>query len=271
MKKRKLSWTTLSLFGVLLVGLGILLYPSVSQWWNITRQSYAVDQYEDSVEKMQDKERERLFEEAENYNEEIKAISNPLVNYDQVDNYKDTLQIQGQDVIGFLEIDSINVNMPIYHSTSPDILNIGVGHLEGTTLPIGGEGNHSVLTTHAGAPHARLFTDLLELEEGDTFTITVLDRIMTYEVDQLKTVLPHEVESLEAAEDKDYVTLFTCTPYGINTHRYLVRGHRIENPQPVEEKEDSNYKNIILIALIVTLSLILLLVFRRKKKSSTKI
>ena len=137
--------------------------------------------------------------------------------------------INGVGIMGYIDIDAIGVELPIYHGTSPDVLNVAVGHLEGSSLPIGGEGSHCVLSAHRGLPSARLFTDLDQLQEGDTFTITVLDRLLTYEIDQILIVEPEQVDALAITPGEDYCTLVTCTPYGINTHRLLVRGRRVEN------------------------------------------
>ena len=152
----------------------------------------------------------------------------PLGNYEKVPGYYDTLKVGDTDIIGYLKIEKIGVELPIYHGTSNEVLNSGVGHLEGSSLPVGGESTHSVMSAHRGLRSAKLFTDLDHLEIGDTFKITVLDQVLTYQVDQVKTVTPKEFEDLQIVEGKDYCTLFTCTPYGINTHRLLVRGISIE-------------------------------------------
>jgi sortase A len=177
---------------------------------------------------MDDGETERLFAEAQAYNESLASIYAPLTNYDDVPGYEDILNISGTGIIGYITIPVINAEFPIYHGTSAEVLNVAAGHLQGSSLPIGGESTHAVISAHRGLPSARLFTDLDQLVEGDTFTITVLDRVLTYEVDKISIVLPDEVDKLAIVSGEDYVTLMTCTPYGVNTHRLLVRGHRIE-------------------------------------------
>ena len=169
-----------------------------------------------------------MFQVAYDYNQALYETDYPLMDYEEIPGYYDTLKLPGSSMIGYVKIDKIGVELPIYHGTSDEVLNVGVGHLEGTSLPVGGENTHSVMSAHRGLPSAKLFTDLDRLEPGDTFQITVLDQVLTYQVDQVKVITPTEVEDLLIAEGKDYCTLFTCTPYGINTHRLLVRGIRIE-------------------------------------------
>lgn len=217
---------------VFIVGLCILLYPSVSDWWNDRVQSRVVEVYDESVAAMEAEDYTAYFEAAQAYNEMLaeigsdKTISNP----DLVDgDYWNLLNVTGSGMIGYITIDKIDVELPIYHGTSSGILSSGAGHLEGTSLPIGGESTHSVISAHRGLPSSTLFTNLDELEVGDVFTITVLNQVYTYEVDRISIVLPDEIEKLYIEEGKDYCTLMTCTPYGINTHRLLVRGVRVEN------------------------------------------
>ena len=169
-----------------------------------------------------------MFQAAYDYNQALYETDYPLMDYEEIPGYYDTLKLPGSSIIGYVKIDKIGVELPIYHGTSDEVLNVGVGHLEGTSLPVGGENTHSVMSAHRGLPSAKLFTDLDRLEPGDTFQITVLDQVLTYQVDQVKVITPTEAEDLLIAEGKDYCTLFTCTPYGINTHRLLVRGIRIE-------------------------------------------
>lgn len=226
MKKHRL---TIILIAVLLVGLSLLLYPSFADWWNSFHQTKAIVDYDQAIQEMNKADYTALFEEAEDYNRRIKQIEHPLVFHKNVTGYNEALNILGNGVIGYIEIPKINVSLPIYHGTSESVLQVAVGHLEGTTLPIGGEGNHCVLSAHRGLPSAQLFSDLDKMEVGDEFTITVLDRLLTYRVDSIIIVKPHQVEPLYPVEGEDYCTLFTCTPYGVNSHRLLVRGHRVDN------------------------------------------
>ena len=211
-----------------LVGISMLLYPSFSNYWNSKTQSRAIVDYEAVLEHLKPEDYSALFQAAYDYNRALYETDYPLMDYEEVPGYYDTLKLPGSSIIGYVKIDKIGVELPIYHGTSDEVLNVGVGHLEGSSLPVGGESTHSVMSAHRGLPSAKLFTDLDRLELGDTFQITVLDQVLTYQVDQVKVITPTEVEDLQIAEGKDYCTLFTCTPYGINTHRLLVRGIRIE-------------------------------------------
>ncbi len=211
-----------------LVGVSLLLYPAFSNYWNSKTQSRAIVDYEAVLEHLKPEDYSAMFQAAYDYNRALYETDYPLMDYEEIPGYYDTLKLPGSSIIGYVKIDKIGVELPIYHGTSDEVLSVGVGHLEGTSLPVGGENTHSVMSAHRGLPSAKLFTDLDRLEPGDTFQITVLDQVLTYQVDQVKVITPTEVEDLMIAEGKDYCTLFTCTPYGINTHRLLVRGIRIE-------------------------------------------
>jgi len=211
-----------------LVGISLLLYPAFSNYWNSKTQSRAIVDYEAVLEHLKPEDYSAMFQAAYDYNRALYETDFPLMDYEEIPGYYDTLKLPGSSIIGYVKIDKIGVELPIYHGTSDEVLNVGVGHLEGTSLPVGGENTHSVMSAHRGLPSTKLFTDLDRLEPGDTFQITVLDQVLTYQVDQVKVITPTEVEDLLIAEGKDYCTLFTCTPYGINTHRLLVRGIRIE-------------------------------------------
>ncbi|MCD8321763.1 MAG: class C sortase [Oscillospiraceae bacterium] len=227
---------TIILILVFLIGLGILLYPSVSEWWNSRVQSRAVAVYDEAVAAMSETDYTAYWEAAEAYNETLFEIgsASAIANTDLVDEeYWDLLDVGGTGIMGYITIEKINVELPIYHGTSASVLSAGAGHLEGTSLPVGGASTHTVISAHRGLPSALLFTNLDQLEVGDTFTITVLDQVLTYEVDQISIVLPSEIENLYIEEGQDYCTLMTCTPYGINTHRLLVRGVRTANAEDV--------------------------------------
>ena len=211
-----------------LIGISVLLYPAFSNYWNSKTQSRAIVDYESVLEHLEPEDYSAIFQTAYDYNEALRAVKFPLRDYDEVPGYYDTLKMEGTSIIGYVKIDKIGVELPINHGTSDAVLNRGVGHLEGSSLPVGGESTHSVMSAHRGLPSAKLFTDLDRLEMGDTFQIIVLDRVLTYQVDQVKVITPREIDNLQIVEGKDYCTLFTCTPYGINTHRLLVRGIRIE-------------------------------------------
>ena len=211
-----------------LVGICILLYPAFSDFWNSKTQSRVITDYESVLDNLDENEYSAIFERAHAYNKALYETNYPLMDYKNVPGYYDALRITDNEMIGYLKIDRIGVELPIYHGTSDDVLNRGVGHLEGSSLPIGGENTHSIMSAHRGLPSSKLFTDLDRLERGDTFQIIILDQVLTYQVDQIKVITPTEVEDLQIIEGGDYCTLFTCTPYGINTHRLLVRGVRIE-------------------------------------------
>ncbi len=211
-----------------LVGICILLYPAVSDYWNSKTQSRAITNYESVLENLNVADYSAIFEDAYAYNEALYKTKYPLMDYEQVTGYFDTLSVTDNQMIGYLKIDRINVELPIFHGTSDETLNKGVGHLQGSSLPVGGENTHSVMSAHRGLPSSKLFTDLDRMEIGDTFQIIVLNQVLTYRVDFIKIIEPTDVSDLEIINGGDYCTLFTCTPYGINTHRLLVRGVRIE-------------------------------------------
>ena len=217
-----------------LVGVSLLLYPAVSDYWNSKTQTRAIVNYESVLEYLEPEDYSGIFQEAYDFNRRLyESEVNPLLYPEFFPEYNDTIKVTDYGMIGYLKIDRIGVELPIYHGTSPEVLSYGVGHLEGSSLPVGGENTHSVMSAHRGLPSARLFTDLDRVELGDTFKVTVLDQVLTYQVDQIKIIEPNKMEDLMIVEGKDYCTLFTCTPYGINTHRLLVRGIRIET---IEEK-----------------------------------
>ena len=211
-----------------MVGICILLYPTLSDYWNSKTQSRAVTNYESVLENLDEDVYKSIFENAYAYNKALYETNYPLMDYKKVPGYYETLSITENDMIGYLKIDRIGIELPIYHGTSDDVLNKGVGHLEGSSLPVGGENTHCVMSAHRGLPSSKLFTDLDRMEIGDTFQIVVLDQVLTYQVDFVKIIEPTDVSDLQIIEGGDYCTLFTCTPYGINTHRLLVRGIRIE-------------------------------------------
>ena len=225
----KKTWPTVIVIVCFLIGLSLLLYPSVSNWWNSIHASSVIIDYAAAQKNLSDEECEALFAAAEAYNRSISEIDFPLMYYDQVEGYEQTLNLDGSGVMGYITIPKIDVKLPVLHGTSEGVLQKAVGHLEGTSLPTGGTGNHCVLSAHCGLPSARLFTDLDQMKTGDQFTLTVLNRELIYEIDQILTVEPQEVEALYPVEGEDYCTLVTCTPYGVNSHRLLVRGRRIQS------------------------------------------
>lgn len=211
-----------------LVGICILLYPTFSDYWNSKTQSRAIVNYESVLDDLEPEDYTGIFNSAHAYNKALYETEQPMIDYPSVAGYFDTLRISNNDMIGYIKIDRIGVELPIYHGTSDEVLNKGVGHLQGSSLPVGGANTHSVMSAHRGLPSSKLFTDLDRMEIGDTFQIIVLDQVLTYQVDFIKVIEPNDLSDLQIIEGGDYCTLFTCTPYGINTHRLLVRGIRIE-------------------------------------------
>ena len=226
--KKHLS--TIILILVFLTGLSLLLYPTVSDYWNSFHQSRAIATYASDVAALNNDDYDHLWTAARAYNQRLAQRENPLIQSEEdLEEYRTLLDITGTGVMGYIEIPELKVSLPVYHGVDEGVLQIAIGHIPGTSLPVGGQGTHSVLSGHRGLPSAKLFTNLDQLCEGDTFLLRVLDETLTYEVDQILIVEPHEVEPLAIDPGQDYCTLVTCTPYGINTHRLLVRGHRIEN------------------------------------------
>ncbi len=229
MQSRK---STIILLAFFFIGLSVLLYPSVSSYWNSRTQSEAIVDYETMLANYKPEDYSSIFETADQYNLDLAALESPLRDHKQIDDaYWKTLDISGTGMMGYLTVPKIGQELPVYHGTSDAVLSIAVGHFEGTSLPVGGETTHSVVSAHRGLPTAVLFTHLDRMEIGDTFYFTILDRTITYEVDQIRIVEPHDTGLIQIEDGKDYCTLLTCTPYGINTHRLLVRGHQIDATQ----------------------------------------
>lgn len=217
------------LAAVFLLGASVMLYPPVSEWWNGKVQSKAIINYSDTLDAMSGEDYSQLFEAAEDYNRRLAATELGFYAPELVEGYSEALSVDGSDIMGYIVINKIDVTLPIYHGTGEEVLSKGAGHLEGSSLPIGGEGTHTVISAHRGLPTAKMFTNLDRLEIGDVFTLYIYNRELSYEVDSILTVDPDDTDALLPAEGEDYCTLLTCTPYGINTKRLLVRGHRVEN------------------------------------------
>lgn len=258
----------------MITGLSLLLYPTVANWWNSFHSSRAVANYSNIVESLDTSTYEMMLSEAEKYNEDLLTEYDRFTNADPDDErYNSLLNITGDGMMGHIEIPSINVSLPIYHGTSEAVLGIGVGHIQGTSLPTGGDSTNCVLSGHRGLPSAKLFTDLDKMVEGDKFMIYTLNETFTYEVDRIRIVEPQDIAELAIVEGEDICTLVTCTPYGVNTHRLLVIGHRVENAKgDVVVTSDAMQIEPIIVAPIVAapiliLLFIMLLVTSRKKKS----
>jgi sortase A len=227
--------STILLILILLIGLSLVLYPTISNWWNETRSSKVISDYSELVAEMDDAQYEQLWSDAIAYNASRVGASNPyLLTPEQEALYPTLLNVDGNGVMGYVEIPSIGVTLPLYHTVDEEILQVAVGHVEWSDLPVGGEGTHCVLSGHRGLPSAKLFTDLDDLRIGDLFMLRILDSLLTYEVDQILIVDPDDTDDLRQVQGQDLCTLVTCTPYGVNTHRLLVRGHRVENTPETE-------------------------------------
>ena len=229
-KKKNDRMVNMVLVGILLLGIAILGYPSFADWWNSFHQTRAVASYMSAVANLDQEEYDRIIGEAEAYNQELSETGVIwTMTEEEEERYFNLLSIADNSIMGYIDIPKISITLPIYHGTDESVLQIAIGHIAGTSLPVAGEGSHCVVSGHRGLPSAKLFTDIDKLVEGDTFTLSVMNRTLTYEVDQIRVVEPTDLSNLQIEEGQDYCTLVTCTPYGINTHRLLVRGHRTEN------------------------------------------
>ena len=275
MKKKWMSrLMTLLIVVVFVAGLSFLLYPTASNLWNQAHQSRAIATYTEQVEKLDDSSNKEMLKAARKYNKELlKKADHWKLSKKDKKKYESLLDVSGTGIMGYIEIPKIDCSLPVYHGTDEGALQIAIGHLEGSSLPVGGKSSHCVLSGHRGLPSARLFTDLDQMEEGDTFILNILGHKLAYEVDQIKVVLPEEMSDLEIQEGKDLCTLVTCTPYGINTHRLLVRGHRVKyvETKVQEQKEVSKSKTdtrLVIagaVAGAVVLFIIIFAVRRRRK------
>lgn len=271
MKKKHISTIIIAL--IFLAGLGFLLYPTVSNLWNRAHQSRAIATYTKQVEKLDDSQNKEMLKAARKYNKSLlKKSDHWKLSKKDKKKYESLLDVSGTGIMGYIEVPKIDCSLPIYHGTDEGALQIAIGHLEGSSLPVGGKSTHCVLSGHRGLPSARLFTDLDQMEEGDVFVLNVLGRKLAYEVDQIKVVLPDEMSDLEIVQGKDLCTLVTCTPYGINTHRLLVRGHRTkyieETVVRVQKEAEKKETGIWLLAGggAVFLIIIIIVVVKRHRK-----
>ncbi|MCC8045768.1 MAG: class C sortase [Clostridiales bacterium] len=267
-------FTTILLLLILLAGVSLLLYPTVSDYWNSFHQSRAIATYVDAVADLDESDYEEMWAAAAAYNEALLENSDRWnLTEEEEEEYNSILDVTGTGIMGYIEIPKIDVYLPIYHGTDEGVLEVAIGHLSGSSFPVGGEGTHCVVSGHRGLPSAKLFTDLDELEEGDIFMMYVLGQTLTYEIDQILIVEPDDLTSLEIEEGEDLCTLVTCTPYGVNSHRMLVRGHRVENLEDytVSVTSDASLVDEKIVALCVAVPILVLLLFavmvgHRKKR-----
>lgn len=258
----KRSVSTIVLTAVFLLGIAILLYPTVSNYINQINATRAIINYDDTVERLTEAQKKEMLAAANEYNASLLAHPKPLVTGEPEDEtYKSLLSVTDDGIMGHVAIKKIDVQLPIYHGSDDKVLATGVGHLEGSSLPVGGMGTHAVITGHRGLPAAKLFTDLDQMEVGDTFTVTVLGKTLTYQVDQIKIVLPEKTEDLVIDPERDYCTLLTCTPYSVNTHRLLVRGVHVDTPADVYVAPDAKRIDPVLVAPLVAAPVLLILLF----------
>lgn len=257
MKDHKITMLMILFF---FIGLLVFFYPTLSNYYNEKNQSRTIYNYENILKNTNQIDFGKVKNDAIEYNKKLSKLKEPLLTYDTLKNYKKLLNINNDGMMGYLTIDKIKVELPIYHTVSETVLNSSVGHLEGTSLPIGGKGTHSVLSAHRGLPSAKLFTELDKLEIGDTFKITILDETHVYKVDKISIVKPNDRNELKIDKDNDYITLLTCTPYGINTHRLLVRGVRIQGDIKKDYITTEGFKvNRLIVMPIIALPIIALL------------
>lgn len=257
------------------IGLSLLLYPTVSNWWNSRVQTRAVQNYDSVVGNLEDDTYQEIWNRAVAYNT---AIAQKGIHFRDTeeghDEYESQLNVSNNGMMGYIEIPKIEVKLPIYHGTEESVLQVAVGHIEGSSLPVGGESTHCVISGHRGLPSAKLFTNLDKMEEGDYFTLHILNETLTYEVDQIRIVEPDDLDELQIVEGEDLCTLVTCTPYGINTHRLLVRGHRIANISEVNVDSDAFVIDPMLVAPVVAapilLVLLILLLWKTRGKRRNK-
>lgn len=274
-KRKKGSLSTIVLVVIMLAGAGILAYPSVSDWWNSMHATQAIAGYVEAVESLSKEEKEAVFAKAKEYNESLPDGVNFNISEKQYAEYASILDITGTGIMGYIQIPSIGVDLPVYHGVDEGVLQIAVGHIPGSSFPIGGERTHAVMSGHRGLPSAKLFSDLDKVGEGDVFTVTVLDETFTYMVDQIRIVLPEETGELGIVGGKEYATLVTCTPYGINSHRILMRGHRVANldgqATPAEAVKIPSYIVIpaVGIPLLFIILAAMLIYYRRKRPGKT--
>ena len=266
--------TNILLILILIAGLSLLIYPSFSDYWNSFTQSKVIVDYTQQIENLDAEKYDRIISDAVAYNESLIGRRNPyLLRDEQKKEYYELLDITGIGIMGYIEIPAISVTIPIYHGTSDAVLQIAVGHLDWTSLPVGGESTHCVLSGHRGLPSARLFTDLDKLVVGDIFILRVLDEVLTYEVDQILIVEPDETDELLIEEGEDYCTLVTCTPYGINTHRILLRGHRVENVEEAKiikvTSEAAQIEPLIIAPIVAAPILLVLFIMLMMPKKKT--
>lgn len=277
-ERLKKNWVNLILILGLVVGIGLLAYPSIANYWNSFHQTRAIMVYSENISGMDKEDYEKILNEAREYNEDLgrSGIKWTMSDEDKAI-YNEKLKADDSGIMGFISIPKVHIKLPIYHGTDEAVLQVAIGHIEGTSLPVGGEGTHCIVSGHRGLPSARLFTDIDRLKEGDTWTITVLNEMLTYEVDTIRIVEPKDLSALKIEEGKDLCTLVTCTPYGVNTHRLLVMGHRVPNADGTANVTADGIRiepiyiaPVLGAAATIIIFIVLLIAARRARKKDTR-
>lgn len=268
---KKIDKMTIILLTVLVFGLCLIGYPSFADAWNRYHSYHAINSYTERLENIEDSELTAMREAAQEYNSRLSERSASYnLTEEEMQEYRSLLDVDGKGMMGYVYIPKIRVTLPVYHTVDDSVIQTAIGHIPGTSLPVGGDSTHCVISGHRGLPSAKLFTDINLLKEGDTFMLQVLDETLTYEVDQIHTVLPEDVKDLNIEEGKDYCTMVTCTPYGVNTHRLLVRGHRVETTEAIHVSADAVQMDQKYMAFAiggVILFVLLMIMFIRKWKN----
>lgn len=272
--RRSKKWVSnLLIILIFLGGIAVMFYPYFSNWYNQRFQENLITQYDHTVAELSEEEKQAEFDACNEYNQKLNGNAvltdpfDPEAERIATEEYEARLNLSGDGIMGYIEIPVINVKLTIGHGTTTEVLDVGAGHLENTSLPVGGTATHSVLSAHTAYAKAELFNDLIELVEGDEFYLTILDEKLAYQVDQIKIVEPTDTSDLTIDSEEDYVTLVTCTPYGVNTHRLLVRGYRIPYvEEAVQLPEGKDYTWYIIAAIIVLIILIVIVVIRKRKR-----
>ena len=263
MMKKKRDISTVVFVFIFLAGLSVMMYPTFSNWWNQNMASHTVSSYKEAVAQLDDGKAEEMLAQAHEYNKKLAELYSPFTDFDKIKGYDDILNISGTGIMGYISIPNINVELPIYHGTSEGVLQIATGHIQGSSFPVGGANTHAVISGHRGLPSAKLFTDLDKIVEGDIFTVNILNEVFTYEVERILVILPDETDKLSIFPDEDIVTLMTCTPYGINSHRLLIRAHRIDTVYDKKIKVSADAMQVdtmkVFVAVLIPLLLILFL------------
>ena len=260
MENKKDSLITLALVLTFLTGLSLLLYPTISDWWNSFHQSQVIESFSKTAENLDKDVYRQVLNNADAYNRSITEHGiHWVMSEEEYKDYEEQLNVAGNGIMCYIEIPKINCELPVYHGVEDSVLQIAAGHIAGSSLPVGGAGTHCMISGHRGLPRATLFSKLDQLQEGDHFMLHTLNELLTYEIDQIRIVLPDELDDLQIVPGQDLCTLITCTPYGINSHRLLVRGHRTENDLSFTITAEARQVDRLIVASVVAAPILLVL------------